>query len=73
MWNNRQKVAISQLINGVQTIRQQWSRLPWQIWNELRKCVILIDVTGSWGRSSDGRALGSHSRGQGFDPPRLHQ
>ena len=26
-----------------------------------------------WGRSSDGRAFGSHSKGQGFDSPRLHQ
>ena len=25
-----------------------------------------------WGRSSVGRALGSHSRGQGFESPRLH-
>jgi hypothetical protein len=25
------------------------------------------------GRSSDGRALQSHCRGQEFDPPRLHQ
>ena len=25
-----------------------------------------------WGRSSVGRALESHSRGQGFDSPRLH-
>src|SRR5678815_2395080 len=25
-----------------------------------------------WGRSSDGRALQSHCRGQEFDPPRLH-
>ena len=25
-----------------------------------------------WGRSSAGRALDSHFRGQGFDPPRLH-
>jgi hypothetical protein len=25
------------------------------------------------GRSSDGRALQSHCRGQGFDSPRLHQ
>src|SRR5262245_30387930 len=25
-----------------------------------------------WGRSSDGRALQSHCRGQGFDSPRLH-
>ncbi len=27
----------------------------------------------SWGRSSVGRALEWHSRGQEFDPPRLHQ
>src|SRR5262249_5754120 len=27
----------------------------------------------SWGRSSVGRAREWHSRGQGFDPPRLHQ
>ena len=26
-----------------------------------------------WGRSSPGRALEWHSRGKGFDPPRLHQ
>jgi hypothetical protein len=26
-----------------------------------------------WGRSSGGRALGSHSRGREFDSPRLHQ
>ncbi len=26
-----------------------------------------------WGISSAGRALGSQSRGQGFDPPILHQ
>ncbi len=26
-----------------------------------------------WGRSSAGRALRSQCRGQGFDPPRLHQ
>ena len=26
-----------------------------------------------WGLSSDGRALRSHRRGQGFDSPRLHQ
>lgn len=26
-----------------------------------------------WGRSSAGRALHSHCRGQEFDPPRLHQ
>ena len=26
-----------------------------------------------WGRSSAGRALAWHARGQGFDPPRLHQ
>ncbi len=30
-------------------------------------------VDGGWGRSSVGRALESHSRGQGFDSPRLHQ
>ncbi len=27
---------------------------------------------GAWGRSSAGRALQSHCRGQGFDSPRLH-
>lgn len=27
---------------------------------------------GVWGRSSAGRALQWHCRGQGFDPPRLH-
>ena len=26
-----------------------------------------------WGISSAGRALGSQSRGQGFEPPMLHQ
>ena len=26
----------------------------------------------AWGCSSVGRALESHSRGQGFDPPQLH-
>ena len=26
-----------------------------------------------WGRSSAGRAVGSQSTGQGFDPPRLHK
>ena len=26
----------------------------------------------AWGRSSAGRALDWQSRGQGFDPPRLH-
>ena len=29
--------------------------------------------TVSWGYSSVGRALEWHSRGQGFDPPQLHQ
>ena len=28
--------------------------------------------SGRWGRSSAGRALQWHCRGQGFDPPRLH-
>jgi hypothetical protein len=27
----------------------------------------------SWGCSSAGRALAWHARGQGFDPPQLHQ
>jgi hypothetical protein len=38
----------------------------------------MFEVTGTrnfpteWGRSSVGRAREWHSRGQGFDPPRLH-
>ena len=37
--------------------------------NAGEKVTLPID---SWGRSSAGRALDSHFRGQGFDPPRLH-
>ena len=40
----------------------------------------IVMASASWpfghtrrGRSSDGRALQSHCRGQGFDSPRLHQ
>ncbi len=40
----------------------------------------IVMSSGCWpfgqtgrGRSSDGRALQSHCRGQGFDSPRLHQ
>ena len=32
-----------------------------------------INGRNTWGRSSAGRALQSHCRGQEFDPPRLHQ
>ena len=35
--------------------------------------AIFLSPRHSWGRSSVGRALEWHSRGQGFDPPRLHQ
>ena len=35
-------------------------------------CGILIKST-TWARSSAGRAFGSHPRGRGFDPLRVHQ
>ena len=34
--------------------------------------IFPYSTTSSRGRSSDGRALDWQSRGQGFDPPRLH-
>ena len=49
-------------------------------WSQHRPCPLdrewgplLPSRRRSWGLSSAGRALESHSRGQGFDPPRLHQ
>jgi hypothetical protein len=44
-------------------------------WREkqLRGTARLVTSHLSRGRSSDGRALQSHCRGQGFDSPRLHQ
>ena len=35
-------------------------------------CGIVIEST-TWARSSAGRAFGSHPRGRGFDPLRVHQ
>ena len=35
--------------------------------------LLLYNKKVVWGRSSLGRALEWHSRGKGFDPPRLHQ
>ena len=35
-------------------------------------CGIVIKST-TWARSSTGRAFGSHPRGRGFDPLRVHQ
>ena len=44
--------------------------------NLLYKALTLSSISRimncAWGRSSAGRALEWHSRGQGFDPPRLH-
>ena len=37
----------------------------------LFRCIDII-IFVAWGRSSAGRALDWQSRGQGFDPPRLH-
>ena len=37
----------------------------------LFRCIDIINFV-AWGRSSAGRALDWQSRGQGFDPPRLH-
>ena len=37
----------------------------------LFRCIDIIFFV-AWGRSSAGRALDWQSRGQGFDPPRLH-
>ena len=33
---------------------------------------LCYNITCMWGYSSVGRALGSHSRGQGFESPYLH-
>ena|GEM_PF-6686331 len=41
--------------------------------NSVSNGVGVLDHSGLWGYSSAGRALESHSRGQGFDSPYLHQ
>ena len=43
-------------------------------WFELiNNMCIMIDIVYSWGHSSAGRALHWQCRGQGFEPPWLHQ